>query len=249
MEKLESTDVCRERIRLLGEDTINSNGRREKFVSEIVSAKQSPYPDSQRPDMLKFVPITAETVLDVGCHMGGFGYAIKKRSGAEVWGIEPHPKTANVARQCLDHVINGIFSSDLPIPDSYFDVVTFTDVLEHMVDPWSALKLASQKLKPDGCVVVSLPNLRHIQNLLHIINEADFRYEDEGIRDRTHLRFFTKKSALRLFDESGLQVMRIEGINEDWWRPSILRRLAFRFFREKLEDTRFIQYAIVAKKR
>lgn len=75
---------------------------------------------------------------------------------------------------------------------------------------------------------------------------ASSNYEPYGIRDKTHLRFFTRKSAPRLFDESGLKIIRMEGINEERY-PSILRKIAFQVFRNYLDDTRHILYAIVAK--
>jgi len=222
--------------------------KRNTFTAKTRLSPESPYPNSARQEMLRFVPHTVRTVLDVGCHMGGFGKAIKQATGAEVWGVEPNPETAKVASQVLDQVFDGLFSEDLPIPEQYFDAITFNDVLEHMPDPWAAIKTAAKKLKKDGVIVVSIPNLRHIENLMHIIKDKDFQYESAGIRDKTHLRFFTKKSAPRLFEGSGLEISMIQGINEDWWRPALLRRLAFRFFFKNLEDTRFIQFAIVARR-
>ena len=209
-------------------------------------AASSPYFSSARLEMLEFVPRAARRVLDVGCHMGAFGSAIKNRDGAEVWGVEPNSEAAGVASQSLDRVINAFFSEDIDLPDQYFDVVVFNDVLEHMPDPWAALKLAAKKLTPDGCVVVSIPNLRHIDTLVHIMRERDFNYEPRGIRDKTHLRFFTRKSAPKLFDGSGMKIIRMEGINEEWY-PSIPRWIALQFFRNYLDDTRHIQFAIVAK--
>ncbi|CAN7658913.1 class I SAM-dependent methyltransferase [Pseudoduganella sp. LjRoot289] len=213
-------------------------------MSSVVAS--SPYSDSPRPEMLAFVPGDARRVLDVGCHTGAFGRAVKNKCGAEVWGIEPDPQTAEVAATALDRVINDFFSPALPLPDHYFDVIVFNDVLEHMTDPWAALKLAASKLKPTGCVIVSIPNLRHIDNLVHIMRERDFNYEPAGIRDRTHLRFFTRKSALRLFDNSGLSIVTLSGVNEECY-PSWPRRIAYFLFKRYLDDTRHIQFAIVAK--
>ncbi len=206
----------------------------------------SPYADSARPEMLSYVPPTARRVLDVGCHTGAFGAAIKQRFGAEVWGIEPNPETAHVAAQRLDRVLVGEFCENLPLPTASFDAIVFNDVLEHMADPWSALKLAATKLTADGVVIVSIPNLRHIDNLVHIMRERDFQYEPAGIRDQTHLRFFTRKSAPRLFNGSGLSIVRMEGVNEECY-PSLLRNIAYRLFKTYLDDTRHIQYAIVAR--
>jgi hypothetical protein len=101
--------------------------------------------------------------------------------------------------------------------------------------------------RPGGIVVASLPNMRNFDNLMHIVQDKDFCYEECGIRDKTHLRFFTLKSIPRLFENGGFSITAIEGINENWWTPSLRRRLAFRLFRSYLADTRHMQYAIVAR--
>lgn len=205
------------------------------------------YQHSVRPEMHAFLPRDTRRILDVGCHTGMFGKMAKQNGVAEVWGVEPCVETAAMATQHLDRVFNGYFDSTLAIPDGYFDVVMFNDVLEHIPDPWQALALAAKKLAPGGRVIASIPNLRHIDNLLHLLVERDFRYEPEGIRDRTHLRFFTKKSIGRLFAEAGYDVQEITGTNEYWWTRSLWRRAAFRLFGRQLEDMKFIQFAVVAR--
>lgn len=207
----------------------------------------SQYADSERDEMLAFVPSNARRVLDVGCHTGAFGRTVKKKCGGEVWGIEPNPVTARVSAQSLDRVFNCFFSEDVPLEDNFFDVIVFNDVLEHMADPWAALSLAARKLTADGVVIVSIPNLRHIDNLVHLMRERDFQYEPTGIRDKTHLRFFTRKSAPRIFDGTGLTMVRMEGVNENCF-PSLLRKVAYLIFKNYLDDTRHINYAMVAQR-
>jgi 2-polyprenyl-3-methyl-5-hydroxy-6-metoxy-1,4-benzoquinol methylase len=230
------------------QQTAELGGKCNITISENLTEVPFPYADAPRLEMLSFVPTDARRVLDVGCHLGAFGRAIKERSDTEVWGVEPNRQTAKLAAKSLDRVFTGFFSEEIALPDQYFDVIVFNDVLEHMPDPWGALRLASTKLAKDGCVVVSIPNLRHIDNLIHILKNRDFEYEPYGVRDKTHLRFFTRKSAPRLFNGSGLKIVSIQGINEDWWRPSLLRRIAFRIFKNYLDDTRFVQFAMVAKR-
>lgn len=207
----------------------------------------SPYLHNPRPEMLALIPPSVHRLLDVGCHTGQFGLAVKNKYGAEVWGVEPNTATAKIAANYLDKVFDSLFSEELDLPTNYFDAISFNDVLEHMPDPWAALQLATKKLKPEGHIIISLPNLRHIDNLLHILREKDFNYEPEGIRDKTHLRFFTKKSAPRILLGTGLKLVEIKGINEHWWTKSITRRLVFRMFPTYLEDTKYAQYALVAK--
>lgn len=207
----------------------------------------SQYADSERSEMLSFVPPDARRVLDVGCHTGEFGRTVKQKCQAEVWGVEPNPETAQISKRSLDRVFNAFFSEELPLEDNFFDVIVFNDVLEHMAEPGRALALAARKLTANGIVIVSIPNLRHIDNLVHIMRERDFRYESAGVRDTTHLRFFTRKSAPRIFDGTGLTLVRLEGVNEDCF-PSFSRRLAYWLFKSYLDDTRHIQYAMVAQR-
>lgn len=204
------------------------------------------YPHISRSEMIPFVPSSAKRVLDVGCNTGGFGEALKAVRTVEVWGLEPNEDACRMASRVLDRVINTQFSRDADVPNEYFDVVTFNDVLEHLVDPWQALTIAKSKLREGGAIVASIPNLLHIDNLEHMLIERDFRYEPDGIRDRTHLRFFTKVSIVRMFSDCGFDVCTIAGINERWWTTSVRRRVLFRLFPERLQDTKFVQFAVVA---
>ncbi len=156
------------------------------------------YPHTPRHDMKQFVPVGAKRVIDIGCNTGAFGESLKADRIIEVWGVELNLNAAEQARRVLDKVINTPFDADVALPDAAFDVVIFNDVLEHLEDPWEALRIAAHKLRAGGCVVASIPNLRQIDNLIHILRDADFRYEPLGIRDRTHLRFFTPTICLDL---------------------------------------------------
>jgi SAM-dependent methyltransferase len=207
----------------------------------------SPYSDSPRRDLLEFVPSGAFNVLDVGCHTGQFGHALKSATGATVWGVEPNPETSRIAERYLDKVLNHPFIEGLDLPDGHFDAICFNDVLEHMVEPSSALRLAKKKLAPAGKVVIVLPNFRHIDNLVHVVFDKDFMYEDAGIRDRTHLRFYTMKSAPRLLDGTGLKLVEIKGHYEDWWSRSLLRRTAFKLFPGFLNDTKHVHLVLIAE--
>jgi 2-polyprenyl-3-methyl-5-hydroxy-6-metoxy-1,4-benzoquinol methylase len=211
-----------------------------------MDATKTHYPHHPRQNMVDFVPDAAKKIADIGCHTGAFGETLKSVRLVEVWGVEPNPEAAQKASRVLDTVLNANFDRDVALPDGSFDALTFNDVLEHLQDPWEALRIAATKLRPGGCVIASIPNVRQIDNLLHILRDRDFRYETLGIRDRTHLRFFTAKSMARLFEESGYTVVKVVGINESWWSPSILRRLLFVIFGKYLDDTKYMQFAVVA---
>lgn len=206
------------------------------------------YVDGDRRPLLEHVPESARRILDVGCNRGGFGRALRLQRNAEVWGVEPDVESAAAATKCLDHVITDLFDQRNPIPDAYFDLVTFNDSLEHMIDPAGALELAKAKLRPGGRVHCCVPNIRQIDNLEHLLFDKDWRYEDQGIRDRTHLRFFTEKSIVRLFEDTGFRVIETFGINEDWWHSAKwLRRVLFRLFPEYTRDMRYVQFLVIAE--
>lgn len=207
------------------------------------------YRRQSRSEMLEFVPTSAKRVIDIGCGAGFFGAEIKRRYGAEVWGLELDAEAAEEAATRLDRVVVGKVEDFIAgLPDGYFDVIACNDVLEHLVDPRGVLVALKAKLNGGGMVVASLPNIRYFPALKTILVDGDFPWEDQGIFDRTHLRFFTRLSMQRMFDDAGYTVERLEGINP------ISKRSQLRSFKRwnrllmgRLDDCRFIQYAICAR--
>ncbi len=213
-----------------------------------MSAKSGVY-SNERADVQSIISRyvdSGDVVLDVGCGAGDFGGSLKHNRDIEVWGVEPVERAAQLAKTKLDKVCCGFFSDDAEIPEKNFNVVTFNDSLEHFPDPFPPLELAKKKLTSGGLVICSIPNVRYISNVKHFLFEKDWRYEDKGIRDKTHLRFFTKKSMLRTFDEAGYEVIEVQGVNPHRWNlPGIL---FLRIFMGRLiEDMKFLQYVVVAR--
>ena len=171
------------------------------------------YDDWDRAEVLPFVP-EANRILEVGCSYGGFGQLLKGRSNSpEVWGIEPEPKAAEVAASRLDRVIVGDFPALAPVGER-FDCVVFNDVLEHLVDPWGALRCALGLLRPNGCVVASIPNVRFGPVVSALLLRGRWNYTDVGVLDRTHLRFFTRSSMIEMFKECGYDVSSVNAIRQ-----------------------------------
>lgn len=81
-----------------------------------------------------------------------------------------------------------------------FDAVIFSDVLEHVSDPWHIIEQAHASLKPGGVIICCLPNMMHAEVLLPLMT-GDFTYQDVGILDRTHMRFFTPNTMRALFPD------------------------------------------------
>jgi SAM-dependent methyltransferase len=151
------------------------------------------------------VPTTARRILDVGCAAGAVGRGLKARQPCEVTGIEYDPAMAEMARSVLDQVYTGDAAEMIPsLARAYFDCIILADVLEHLPDPARVLADLGPTLAPGGQLVMSIPNVRHwsvVRNLL----EGRWDYEEAGLLDRTHLRFFTRLSFENMLREVGLR--------------------------------------------
>ena len=201
---------------------------------------------SDRKEILPYVPKVKGRILDVGCSTGNFSRLLKDEWGCEVHGIEVNPKAAEIAAEKIDRVFCGDAVELLPdLPDDYYDLITMNDVLEHLVNPYDFLNGLHQKISHTGIIFAIVPNIRYHKALAKILYKKEFEYEDEGIFDRTHLRFFTKKSIKRMFDECNYEEIEYFGINSTRsFRPWILNLVTFGGFGN---DTRYLQYAFIGK--
>ncbi|MBI2504134.1 MAG: glycosyltransferase, partial [Candidatus Latescibacteria bacterium] len=162
---------------------------------------------NRRPELAALVPDTARRILEVGCAAGELGRHLQERQpGVEVVGVELNPQAADLARRHLARVIEGNIEElpFLPFAEGYFDCVVLGDVLEHLRDPEAVLRQLLAYLHPVGCVVCSIPNIRHQSVMLDLMVNGRWRYRDEGLLDRTHLRFFTRIELGELLDRLGL---------------------------------------------
>lgn len=179
-------------------------GKLPKDVS--TNPPKNTYYEHARSEILELIPPTAHRVLDVGCGAGALGSSVKSRQTAEIHGVELVSQVAEVARTRLDKVLTRTIEDALPeLSDSYYDCIVIADVLEHLVDPWAVLCELKNKLAPEGKIVASLPNIQNWEILSDLI-QGRWDYRDEGILDRTHLRFFTRKSVEELFWGAGFRI-------------------------------------------
>lgn len=215
-------------------------------LQEKYSNKQEGYYDAERSELLEFIPHDARTILDVGCSSGNFGQLVKKHRNCVYWGIEPDKRVADRASKKLDKVINKTFSEDLPeIQNCTFDVICFNDVLEHLINPEHALRQCKNKLTENGIIIASIPNILYFPVLSEILIKQDWQYQDSGILDDTHLRFFTKKSIIRMFENNGYEIIRIVGINPGTSRKyKIINLLLLNY----IKDWKYSQFVVQAKK-
>lgn len=199
-----------------------------------------------RIEMLKFLPKDFTNTIEIGCGKGEFGKLVKETFKTNYTGIEIDPEAALVAKEHLDLVLIGdAFEQINLLPDNSFDLLICNDVIEHLASPEILLQKIRIKMRPNARLVCSIPNIRVLGNLIHLLINKDFEYTDYGIRDKTHLRFFTKKSIVRFLEDNGFDIEKIIGINPiKTFKTSI--SLGF------LQiighgDIRFPQYGITAK--
>jgi SAM-dependent methyltransferase len=176
--------------------------------------QQTPMNDLLNLELLALVPAGVERVVEPGCGSGALGATfLAQRPEVEYIGIELVPEYADVARTRLSEVVVADVEQ---MEDRSFDVLNptdcwiFGDVLEHLYDPWRTLERVRRSLGESGCVIACIPNAQHwtVQGLL---NAGEFRYQEKGLLDRTHIRWFTRKTIIDLFKSTGYEIEEMGG--------------------------------------
>jgi O-antigen biosynthesis protein len=155
-------------------------------------------------------------VLEVGPGWGHVTRALKQR-GCHVTCLELSSEMAAVSERFCDRMIVGnIETADLgqELPSRGFDVITFGDVLEHLRNPVAVLRQVKPLLTTSGCIVASIPNISH-RSVLYALLLGEFPYSDDGLLDRTHLRFFTRRTLETMFQEAGFRISTMVRIMND----------------------------------
>ncbi|MFY0603274.1 MAG: class I SAM-dependent methyltransferase [Flavobacteriaceae bacterium] len=212
--------------------------------------KNEAYYMNVRPEMLAFIPKTANKILEIGCGEGNFSAQLNTGEN-ETWAVEPYEPSAKKAQEKLHKVIVGTLDEKLnELPDNYFDVIIMNDVIEHLLEPWDDIVKLKSKLNTEGVLVTSIPNVRYAKNLFKMIFKRDWKYTDDLILDRTHYRFFTKKSIKRMYQDCGYKIQKMKGINRTksffYFPFAVLFNILF--LGSQL-DMFFMQYATVVKKK
>jgi glycosyltransferase involved in cell wall biosynthesis/2-polyprenyl-3-methyl-5-hydroxy-6-metoxy-1,4-benzoquinol methylase len=170
-----------------------------------------------RSEIFNSVPDNSLNILDVGCGAGVLGKALKsKNSNRYVVGIELNQEAVYFAKQNLDEVYQvDIEKVNLTFDRGFFDCMIFADILEHLVDPWQTLRNYLKMLKCEGTLIISIPNIRNLKIIHQLIELKSWKYEDEGILDKTHLRFFTKNDFLKILDQFNIEVQSVFYLREN----------------------------------
>lgn len=160
--------------------------------------------------LIDSVPPGAQSILDVGAGPGGVGKVLRNRGfGGRIVAIEPvaeriAPNAENYSE------IHTCYIEDFRT-DQRFDVIMLADVLEHLHDPWLALKSLRHLLSPAGILLVQVPNVMHPDFLLNFVC-GDAQYVAAGICDITHIRWFNRLSIVRAVQEAGYTVKAVSRV-------------------------------------
>ncbi len=199
-----------------------------------------------RSELKPFIPQGVNKVLEIGCGEGGFIQNFEEI--VEYWGVEPNKVACDIASQRLIKVLNGTFDEvESEIPRNYFDLIVCNDVIEHMPDHVMFLKKIKEYMKPEGKILISIPNVRYLTNIYELLVRKDWRYREAGILDTTHLRFFTEKSIQRDLSRTDFNIIKFSAINQPQdklYKSSIFFIVALLLG----SDIKYPQFAILVQK-
>ncbi len=195
---------------------------------------QTPAHDHANPELLALIPPDARRVIDVGCMHGQLARALRARQAdVHVVGVDIDPEYAAVAAGYCDAAYSGDIEG---FDDTAFgrllpsDCWVFGDCLEHLRDPWALLRRIRSNVGDGASVVACVPNAQHWSVQWRLVS-GNFRYEDSGLMDRTHIRWFTRVTLLEMFEQTGWRV--VQGLTRQLNSPEQERYLgAVRAFAE-----------------
>ena len=172
------------------------------------SQKSSQYFKGVRKAFVDSLPRNPEgRLLEIGCGEGGTSaYALAAGKCGWCCGVELCEQPARAARARLSQVIVGnVEQIELDLPEHSFDILLLSEVLEHLVDPWTVLRRLRRLMKPGGLVRSGSPNVCH-HSVVRALLRGRWRYEQKGIFDATHLRWFSPTTYGELFESCGFRV-------------------------------------------
>lgn len=189
-------------------------------------------------------------ILEIGAAYGETLYYLKESGiASEAVGVDIFEDVKNKQNyKSIDRFIFGdIEKIELSEYIQNFDLILLPDVLEHLFEPKSVLEKLKTYLKEDGQIILSMPNIRHYSAIYKIVFKGDFRYEESGIFDYTHVRFYCRKNIQELLETSGYKVLKQESSIKNFKGKSVaklINLITFGIFEEFFS----YQYFFVIKK-
>ena len=206
------------------------------------------YHDHIRRDVIAHVPKTGGQLLDLGGGIGATAAAIRDAGLVEQIGVadlvanDDHPFP-------LDFHYQGNLE-DMALIDRIvaergkFQMILALDILEHLVDPWAVARKLADSLAPGGVLIASIPNIRNYRALLPLLMRNKWDYQDAGILDRTHLRFFVRSTAIDLIAQTGLKIEKVAPSAVGGGKIKLFRKLTLGLLNSFTDR----QYVIVGRK-
>lgn len=183
----------------------------------MVIKKNEDYQDEISTYILHGIASSTQYILDLGYEDVSLGYQIKaKHPNIVYYRIDTNPDAVQAASSLLDHVVCANIESDiLDFGEVTFDCILVGDLLECLCEPSTVLLKIRQLLKPDGYILCNVSNIQHFSILEALLN-GDFQYQKTGILKKSHIRFYTYASFIKLLLDSGLipQIDRILLLNQ-----------------------------------
>jgi 2-polyprenyl-3-methyl-5-hydroxy-6-metoxy-1,4-benzoquinol methylase len=186
------------------------------------------------------VPLKA---LEVGCAQGHTLNWLKQ-SGLCDWvaGVEPYADL-DPTLTSIDQFEKINIESQMPkIHENSLDLILCLDVLEHLVDPWNTMHRLNGLLKPGGKWIISVPNIQNYRAVFSLLFLGKFQYTDAGILDRTHLRFFTRRTLCEMVSGTGTVINSVTDAEPKRWQKKLLLQIG-------LGDLLAKQWLLVATKK
>ena len=172
-----------------------------------VFSKNDQYYQGVRTDLIELAPSINGAVFEIGCAEGNTLEYLRSKFNCTVAGVDYCDSAVNTAQaKGLNVRKCDLNKEPLPFLETEFDYILVGDVLEHLYDPWQILKDLSLRLKDNGRLLISIPNVKHYYILRDLILKDQWEYQESGLLDITHVRFFTLTSIKKLIEESGLEI-------------------------------------------
>jgi 2-polyprenyl-3-methyl-5-hydroxy-6-metoxy-1,4-benzoquinol methylase len=174
-----------------------------------MTMQQTPATDIYNQQVFDLLAHNLTKIVEVGTGSGALCKAYKLvNPGIQYIGVEIDQAYSDLSKRYCDRVYLENFespSAELMSEIGSAQALIFSDVLEHMYDPWKCLRHLSQTVSDDCLVIASIPNIQHWSIQVRLLN-GDFEYASTGLLDQTHIRFFTRKTMETLFEKNGFKI-------------------------------------------
>ena len=159
-------------------------------------------------DLIRRFSRSRGTLLDLGAAGGELGSALRNDFDRTI-GFEYNVDCVGDLHGHFDSIVIADLERVKQLPRD-IDAIVLADVLEHLRDPKSALRLVREALRDDGHAFISVPNIANITVRLGLLFGV-FEYRDRGILDHTHLRFYTMRTMRREIENAGFRIIAVRG--------------------------------------